>query len=233
MDLNSIINSPGMWIASGIMVFVVAAQSCIYLRAAFKEAERLNIPKSKCFAGMRSAVITAIGPSMSPVIVLFALVAILGAPTTWMRLNDIGSARAELAMVTLASQLLGVDPQGATFDLTAYTYSLWGMALNNVGWMVVTLLLTHRMSKMVMRLNKKYNPDWIKLLMSGATVGLFAFLLSGQLINASTDKWYSAFFAAISMLVISRVLKKYQRLQELGLGISMLIGMFAATAITM
>ena len=64
-------------------------------------AEKLEMPRERCVAGMRSAMITAIGPAFAPVIVLLALIAVLGAPTAWMRLNDVGAARTELAMVTL------------------------------------------------------------------------------------------------------------------------------------
>ena len=194
-------------------------------------AEKLEMPRERCVAGMRSAMITAIGPAFAPVIVLLALIAVLGAPTAWMRLNDVGAARTELAMVTLSAKVIGVDPQSAAFNLKAYTYSLWGMALNNVGWMLVALLFTHRMGTMVTKLNQKYDPKWIKYLMSGASIGLFAFLLSGQLVNAKINNWYAAFISAASMLLISKIFKKHQRLQELALGISMIVGMLLTTAI--
>jgi len=238
MDLNSVVNSPGLWIASSIMVIVVLVQSIIYLRAALKQAEVLDISKKRCMAGMRSAMITALGPSLSPVIIALALIAILGAPTTWMRMNDIGAARTELAMVTLATQVVGMTPQSADFNLTGYAYALWGMALNNMGWMIVTLVLTPSMTKYVSKLNTKYNPAWIKYLLSGATVGLFAFLLSNALVQVKAGAlvsnpgvWCAAIVSAISMLVISRAFAKHQRLQEVALGISMLVGMFVTAAI--
>ncbi len=232
MDLKTIMNSPGMWVASSIMVIAVLVQSAIYLREALKTADKLNIPRERCYTGMRSAAITALGPAFAPVIILLALIAVLGAPTAWMRLNDIGAARTELAMVTLSAKVIGADPQSAAFNLKAFTYSLWGMALNNMGWMVVALIFTPQMSGMVAKLNQKYDPKWIKQLMMGATVGLFAFLLSGQLVNVKTTaNWSAALISALCMLGISRLFKNHQRLQELALGISMLVGMMLATAL--
>lgn len=232
MDLKTIMNSPGLWMASSIMVIVVFVQSALFLREALKTADKLNIPREQCYTGMRSAAITALGPAFAPVIILLALIAVLGAPTAWMRLNDIGAARTELAMVTLSAKVIGADPQSASFNLKAFTYSLWGMALNNMGWMVVALLFTPKMSSMVAKLNMKYDPKWIKYLMAGATMGLFGFLLSGQLVKAkSADIWYAALISAVCMLGISELFKKHQRLQELALGISMLIGMMLATAL--
>lgn len=238
MELNEIVNSPGLWIASSIMVIVVILQSVIYFKAAWTQAKILGISKDRCVAGMRSAMITALGPSFSPVIIALALIAILGAPTTWMRMNDIGAARTELAMVTLATQVVGMTPQSADFNIIGYAYALWGMALNNMGWMIVTLLFTPSMTKYVAKLNTKYNPAWIKYLLSGATVGLFAFLLSNALIqvkagafvpNAGT--WAAAAIAGATMLFISKALAKHQRIQELALGIAMLVGMFVTQAI--
>ncbi|HMM20660.1 MAG TPA: DUF5058 family protein [Selenomonadales bacterium] len=232
MELKMVMNSSGLWIASSIMILVILVQSILFLREAFKTAEKLNMPRERCYAGMRSAMITSIGPAFAPVIILLALIAVLGAPTAWMRLSDIGAARTELAMVTLSSKVIGVDPQSAAFNLKAFAYSLWGMALNNLGWMLVALLFTPKMTGMVSKLNQKYDPKWMKYLMAGATVGLFAFLLSGQLIGAKSANWYAAVISAAVMFGISKIFKNQQKLQELSLGIAMLAGMMLATAIS-
>ena len=57
-----------------------------------------------------------------------------------MRMNDIGAARTELAMSALATKVVGVDMRSAAFDLKAFSYALWGMALNNAGWMLVAAM---------------------------------------------------------------------------------------------
>jgi hypothetical protein len=179
-------------------------------------------------------VITAIGPSFSPVIVLLSLIAVIGAPTAWMRLNDIGAARTELAMVSLSSALVGGEVGTASFGVEAFTYAVWGMALNNMGWILVSLLCVHRMSRIVEKLYAKYNPVWIRLLMSGTIIGLFAYLLSGQItapmLNGQYGKLCAGFVSAVTMLIITRLLAKHQRMQELALGIAMLAGMLTAQA---
>ena len=103
-----------------------------------------------------------------------------------------------------------------------YAYALWGMALNNMGWMIVTLLLAPNMTKYVAKLNVKYDPAWIKYLLSGATVGLFAFLLSNALIQVKNNVlvldpgiWCAAIAAAISMRIpIFTVIRLHRRLWE-------------------
>ena len=234
MNLQAIINSPGLWIASSFTVIAVVAQSIIFLRTALNEAKRLDMPKEQYIGGLRSAVITAIGPSLSPIIILMSLITVVGAPTAWMRLNDIGAARTELAMVTISSGLLGVDPSSSGFGIEAFSYSVWGMALNNLGWILVGLVLTHRMSGTVDRLYSKYDPKWIKLLMFGATLGLFSYLISFQIVGKAaikTESLAAAIIAGGTFLIIAKAFKNNQRLQELALGLSMLVGMLVTNAI--
>lgn len=231
VELKDVVNSPGLWMASSCMIIVILCQSLMFLKAAWTQADKLEMPKERRIAGIRSAMITAIGPSMSPVIILLALIAVMGAPTTWMRMNDIGAARTELAMITLATNVIGIDPQSADFNIRGFSYALWGMALNNFGWMFFTLILTHKMGDFVTKLNAKYDPLWIKYLISGATIGLFAFLLSPRLVTFQLGNWVAAGVSAFVMVFIAKAFPKQQRLQELALGIAMLCGMYITVAV--
>jgi len=231
MNFQAIINSPGIWVVSAFLVIISVSQAVVFMRAALKEATECGINKEKKAAAIRSACITAIGPSLSPVITLLSLVAVVGAPTTWMRLCDVGAARTELGVISLTSGMLGVEAGTEAFGMQAWTYGLWGMALNNFGWLFVVFILGHRMSGVVEKMNSKYDPAWIKKLMAGATVGLFAYLLGNQIQTLATPKLMPAAIAAVVMIVLGTALKKYQRLQELSLGIAMLIGMFVTQAV--
>ena len=231
MEFKEIINSPGMWIASSIMIITIIVESTVFLKAGIDEAKRMGIPKERWMAGIRSAAITAVGPSFAPVIIMMALLAVMGTPTTWMRMNDIGAARSEMAMITLAAKVAGVEPNTASWGIKGFAYALWGMALNNVGWMLAALLLTHRMSKVVASLNSKYDANTVKLVIAGSGIGLFAFLLAPALVPYKTSTWIAAFVGAGSMVVISTVFKNYPRLQEIGLGLSIIIGMYVTAAI--
>ena len=222
------INSTGLWITSGVMVIASVLQAFIFFRTSLKEAKELGIERQKYRAGIRSAVITSIGPSFSPVIVLMSMVAVLGGPTTWMRLCDVGAARTELAVVSLAAGLAGTEVGSASFGSTAFSYSLWAMALNNLGWLVIVLLLTHRMSGIVVKMNTKFDPKWVKLLMGGATLGLFAYLLTNQLVGKASINYLAALISGATMLFLTKVCRKVAFLQEISLGVSMLAGMFLA-----
>lgn len=228
MEFKDIINSPGLWIVSSILVIISVSQAIVFLRASIKEADAIGIDKKRRRSAIRSATITAIGPSLSPVITLITMIAVVGAPTTWMRLCDVGAARTELGVVGLTASITGAEVGTASFDLVAFANALWGMALNNFGWLFVMFILGHRMSKVVDTMNTKYDPKWIKRLMSGATIGLFAFLLGNQVSSYTIAKILPAVIAAAAMFIFSTVFKKSKRMQEISLGLSMLIGMFGA-----
>lgn len=113
-------------------------------------------------------------------------------------------------------------------------------ALNNLGWFVVALLLTHRMGKAVDFLYGKYDKKWINMLMSGATFGVTGYLLSNQIVSKilipdasillKFQGLIPALVAGAVMLLIGKFVKS-QRLQELALGIAMVAGMFVGQLI--
>lgn len=232
MDIKEIMNSPGLWITSSLMIIVILVQSICYLRLARKEAKKLMISQEDMKNGVTSAAITAIGPSLALVIVLISIITIVGTPTTWMRLNDIGAGRTEISVITIACNLLGVTPGGKDFGVEAFSLSLWAMALNNFGWLLATLLFTGKMSKIVVTLNEKYDTKWIKALTSGTTFGVFGYLFINSMWKKTTDIYpiLAAVLSAGSILLINRCFKK-SRMQELSLGIAMLVGMFGANAV--
>lgn len=231
-SLQSIQNGVGMWMASSVMIIVIIVQSVLFMREALVGARKLGIPKDIYMKSVRAAFFTSLGPALSPAIVMIGLVMIVGVPTAWMRLCDVGAARSELGMIGIATDLIGVKPNSPEFDLRAYSYAMWGMALNNLGWMTVALLLTHKMSGIVSALGKKYNEKRIAYCTVGASIGLFGYLLANQLvIKPAMDKTIAALAAATMMLFIVYGLRKYKRLKEFALGIAMIVGMACATVI--
>lgn len=231
-NLTALMNSPGLWCVSSLMVIVVLLQAFLFWRSAWQEGVKIGFPKEKMLKSVRAAAITAIGPSLSPVIILIALIAVLGVPTAWMRMNDIGASRTELAVSTIVAEFVGAVPGGEGWNETAFSYALWGMAVNNFMWMFVTLLFAGKMSRILTKVNSKYDPKLTKLVMDGAALGLFGTLLSGQVVSQPSGNVWAAAIAAVTMFVIIKFLApKIPSVREPALGIAMLVGMFVATAL--
>lgn len=230
MENANVLNNFDMWIACSIMVIAVLVQAAAFFYAGKKRAKELGIPKEKLVAGCRSAAITAIGPTLSSCIALLALVVVVGGPTAWMRLNDIGAARTEIVVADMAkTYLASVTPEGSTATETMrLSYTQWAMALNNMGWMIIALLLTPSMGTALKKMNSTFNPLAVKMVMHGASLGLFAFLLSNNgLIGRPAANWWASAAAVAGMVLVLKFFGKNQRMVELSLGIAMIIGMAA------
>lgn len=230
MELKEIMNSPGLWVGAAVMMAALLGSCVFFLKAGLQRADELGMDKEKITAGARSAAITTIGPALACVVVLLSFLNIFGTPTTWMRLNDVGAARSEVGVSAIAAGLIGQTPGAAGFDAQGFTYSLWGMALNNFGWLFVTLVLTSRMGKIVDGLNSKFDPKLINGAMQGAIFGLFAYLFINATYAKGSAYYVAAASSAIAMFLLNKFVKN-QRLQELSLGIAMVVGMVVATVL--
>lgn len=225
-QFQEIINGWDIWLCVIIMISIVVLQSVFFLKTAIKEANRIGISADKRKAAMRSACFTAIGPSLSPVIMLLAMSTILGTPYTWFVLNNVGAARTELAAAAMGASVAGVEVMDANIGIRAWTYAIWAGVLNSAGWLIVVFLLNHRMDKMVHKMYTRFSEKWIKELLGGAALALFAYLLSNQLVEKPTANYFAAVISGVCSLLFGTVLKRYQRLQEFSMGLSMLAGMF-------
>ena len=228
MNVQEFMNSPMLWLLSSLMVINILVMASVFMKVAYKATQDMGMPKGEVIAGLRSAMITAIGPSFAPVIVLVALMAIIGGPTAWMRMNDIGAARTELAMAQISAEAAGSSLEGGALTLAGFIFILWGAALNNMGWIVIGGYGAPFLDKAVVYLKENFNATWVKLLMAGASFGLFATLLSNSIVkkNIDTNNLWAAIISFCVMVFIGKALGKYKRLQEFSLGISMLVGMF-------
>lgn len=224
MDFHKFINGVDIWVVSSVMVFMSLLQAGLFLRTSWKEAGDLGFTKKQRTACLRSAALTALGPSLSPIIIMISMIAVAGGPTTWMVLNNVGAARTELAVISIAANYVGAEMN--PLGVKGFTYALWAIALNGFGWLFVVFTLNHRMSSVVDGLNKRYDPKWIDSMLAGANLGLFAYLLSNQLVGKSGTHYIAALISGATMLFLTKICHKIAFLQEISLGVSMLAGMF-------
>ena len=215
-----------MWLACGVMVFIVIAQSVVYLRSAIREADRLGIDAKRRHGAIRSACITSLGPSLSPVIIALSMITIIGAPNTWLYLNNVGAARTELATAAIGAEFAGVFELGDNIGMSALSCAMWACALNGVGWMIVVFFLNHRMQRISDALYAKFDRALVSALMGAAVTSLFCYLLGNQLVSGSWRHYLAAAISGGCMLLLGYICKGHGVLQEISLGVSMLAGKY-------
>lgn len=227
LDVSKIANSPGVWICALLSVSIIVTQSVLYVRLAFKNASGLGLSRDQCVKGLRSGIISSIGPSISVFVVVFGMAAVVGGPITWMRLSMIGASATELSAAQVGAQTLGVELGSPDYDLVALATSWWTMAVNGLGWLTVLILFNHRMEKLRQKIGGG-DSKWISILATAATLGLFGYLSSPNIL-AGGGKLFAVLAGGISMAILSTIAKNVNWLKEYALGFALIIGMIAGT----
>lgn len=234
MELKVFMNSPMLWVVSSLMVLGILAEAIAFTMVCFKNGPKMGVSKEDMITGMRTAAITAIGPSLAPVITLLALMAVIGGPTGWMRMNDIGAARTELAMCAMAADLAGTSLDAAKMTAMGFIFCLWGMALNNSGWIVIGGYGAPSLTKAVEYLKNNCDAAWMKVLMTACSLGLFGTLLVNSCFGKkgiNMPNLTAAAIAFVGMIALGIIFKGNKRIAEFSLGIAMVVAMFVTAAI--
>ena len=132
MDISVIQNNLGMWICAAFMIAIILIQAVLYLKLSRKEATTLGLPAEQQKEAMRSAAVTAVGPALALSIMLITLMTTLGGPTAWMRMNDVGSGRSELAIASMVSDMVTAAEGTPEWDLQNFSYAVWALSLIHI-----------------------------------------------------------------------------------------------------
>ena len=228
-QFQSIINHWDIWLACSVMIIIIFIQAVLFLRGAIQEAKRLSFTNANLKHAAKAACITAIGPSLSPVIIAMSMMSIVGSPNAWLNLNNIGAARTEMMNISIGASFAGVTELSSNMGLEAWSYALWACGLCGLGWVLVSFFLIHRMDQLSAQLYTRFEKGMVSAMMGAAVVSMFAYMLCSNVVGKTMNHLIAAVVSAGCMLMFSTVFKKSSVLQELSLGISMLAGMLIAT----
>jgi hypothetical protein len=229
-------NAVGVWLVAVIVVSVVAVQAILYIRLALATARKIGFARDKCVRALRSGVISAVGPSVAILIVMVAMMSVVGAPITWLRLSIIGAAPTELTAAKVGSEATGVEFGSAQYDMKALAGSWWAMGINGVGWLVLVGLFAHRLETIREKVGGG-DARWLALLSGAATLGAFAFLNVNNIFpldqvekvrKLARGTLVASLVGAVVMVILLTVSRRLPWLKEYALGLAMLAGMAAA-----
>ena len=223
-------NEFGVWICAFAMVALVVVQSTLYTRLASKTTKEINFPQKDVRRAFRTGVITAFGPALGSFIVMIAMMAVIGAPITWMRLSIIGSASTEMTAATIGAEAAGFELGAANFSIEALAVIFFTMGINGCGWLLVATLLTGRMDSVRHKIAGG-DAKWLPVLTTAATVGVYA-NMGAQRAVAGTGSLVAWLGGAITMLLMNIVAKKFKVLKEYKMGIALIMGTVLAAVVT-
>ncbi len=225
-DYLKVANDPWLWLMCLPVVSVVAIQAIIFSRKAFQAAGSVNLTKQEAKDAFRIGAISAIGPAVAVFVVMLGMMAVVGAPMTWLRLSIIGAAPTELAASTMGAKAMGVEFGGEGYGVLEYANSVWTMTLNGIGWLLFVGLFTHKLEGLRDKISKG-DSRLTGEIGGAAMLGAMAYLVGGHLL-AGSGRLVAALAAGIAMIVLGRLSQKMPKLSEYNLGLAMVVGMIAA-----
>lgn len=229
-----IANDGMLWVMCIPIILIVGAQAFLFTKKAFDAAHVTTLEHSQCMRAFRVGATSAIGPSLAVFIVMVAMMGVVGAPVTWMRLSMIGAANTELTASTIGAQAMGVQFGSAEYKITEFANSVWTMALNGCGWLVFCGLFT---DKLEILQDKVAGGDRIIMqrICGAAVLGTASYLVASNTKGIdggiAMDRISAAIIAAIFMIILDRLGKKYPKILEYTLGIAMICGMFIGVVV--
>ncbi|MDG5817679.1 DUF5058 family protein [Natronococcus sp. A-GB7] len=224
-------NSTWLWISAAPVVFVVLLQAGLFLRRAWKNGKEMGLSDEQLETGLRTGIISAIGPAIAVLAAMLALIATIGGPVAWMRLTVIGSVAFELPAAELGISQLGYGFGDDGITETAFATAVWTMTLGGIGWLLVAALGTPHMEKARKRIVGGRN-KLLPVVTSGAMLGAFAYFVSGEFTSGAPEMG-SAAVGGLVMLSLLKVAdeKEIQWIREWALGTAMAVGLVVGMAL--
>ena len=106
-SMKNIISSPVLLVMVVIGLLYIVGFSFVYLKKAYSHCLELGISKEDIHSVIKSSLVFSIVPSLSIVVGLFALIAVLGTVWSWWRLSVIGSLSYESLISSSVASAIG------------------------------------------------------------------------------------------------------------------------------
>ena len=187
MSLSAIMNSRLLYIlvAGGLgLIFLLCA---VMLKMAWGRCLELGISKQKIKDVIKSSVLFSIVPSISIVIGLFSLAAVLGVPWPWFRLSVVGSVSYELMAADMAATGAGYESIGALAAVDNGSIAGAIMFVMSIGIMfgIVTCTIFGKKIQTSMASFREKNGAWGALATGCFTLAMLVVFLPVQVFKGS------------------------------------------------
>lgn len=145
MTFSQIMNSPLLYVLVIAGIAYVLLFSLLTLRRSYRHAVEIGMDLQKLRGVISSSVLYSIVPSLSIVVGLFSLAAVLGVPWSWFRLSVVGSVMYELMaadMVGTAAGYESIAALNAAGDASVVGTVMFVMSICILGGIVGSLLFS-------------------------------------------------------------------------------------------
>ena len=210
MTFMSIMNSFPLYILVIAGLLFVFALCLVTLKQARQRALELGLSKEEIMGVIKS--LFSIVPSLSVVVGLFSLQAILGVPWSWYRLSVIGSVSYELIAADMAAIGAGYDSLAALVEVNDPNVAgavMLAMSLGIIGGVVGCLFLGKSIQTGMASYRAK-SGAWGALVMSCFVMALMAVFVPARSIFTGTIATLTLITSALITMAHRWIIKKYK-----------------------
>ena len=212
MTFMSIMNSFPLYILVIAGLLFVFALCLVTLKQARQRALELGLSKEEIMGVIKSSALFSIVPSLSVVVGLFSLQAILGVPWSWYRLSVIGSVSYELIAADMAAIGAGYDSLAALVEVNDPNVAgavMLAMSLGIIGGVVGCLFLGKSIQTGMASYRAK-SGAWGALVMSCFVMALMAVFVPARSIFTGTIATLTLITSALITMAQRWIIKKYK-----------------------
>lgn len=216
------------------MLFIVGL-AVAFLVKAIRRASELGITKQTVVSVIRSSAVFTIIPSVSVIIGLISLSAIIGTPWSWFRLSVVGAVTYELTAAEMVSDALGFASAGAM--AVADNYKVFGAVMMVtstciLGGIITNIFMAKRLS-LGMKSYRSKKGDWGVIFNFSFAAALVAAIIPYMLISGGISIVVLVVSIVVSVLLYYLASRfKAQWLSSFVMSGALLAGMVVAVLLT-
>jgi len=244
MDFNiGVLNSPGLYLVSGIIIAAVMVICVIFIFRAWKAGISIGMDRAKLRRVITSSATFTLIPSISILLGVIALSGTLGTPLPWLRLSVVGALHYEASVADIAARNIGMSGLNATeMTATAYVTIAFLMTCGIIWGMICMALFGKKYCSRLQRpkpQGEKSGAGFGDLAMKAMFIGLISAYIGsyiGGFVSLPAHDFMPLIVMAISAAAMGIFLwfvekKKLAWLDNFSMAGSMLISMAAAVVI--
>lgn len=227
MLFTDVINHSFTYIVCLGAMAVVAALLIWFLVVGIRQAKKVGISQKDLTICIRTTLLVSLGPTMSILIPMLAMIKLLGAPWSGLRLSVIGSATMEMSLANMSITGMGAlgDPG---LPKEALGMIVFCVAFGSMIGMVLNIFFNKKLCSNLDALRSK-DSSVLDLYTNGILAAVFAVLGATTLIASSVHcaQYYSALLIYFLVMIL---VKKTQnkKLREYSFTVALVAGMIAA-----
>lgn len=212
MSFTSIMSSKLLYLLVIAGLLYVFGMCIVMMRQAWRRAMELGVQSDTLKSVAKSSALFTIVPSLSVVIGLFSLQAVLGVPWSWFRLSVIGAVGYELVAADMAATGAGfasLSDLVAVNDPNAVGAVMLAMSLGIIGGVLGCLFLGKGIHKGMESFNQK-NGAWGALVMSCFIMAMLAVFTPSRSVFAGGVATLTFATSALVTMLHRWAIKKYK-----------------------